>query len=59
GEGVPRASVLGRITAATGGEILSLPRLCNIGGRLVYMLNVLVAGQVRQVTIDGASGSIY
>ena len=55
---VSLSTVINQIRAATGGEVLSSPQLCNVGGRLVYLLNVLIAGQVRQVQVDGASGSI-
>ena len=55
---VPLSSVLNKIRAATGGEILANPQLCNIGGRLVYLINVLVGGRVRQVQVDGTSGTI-
>jgi len=58
GQVVSLSSVIGQIKATTGGEVLSSPRLCNVGGRLVYFLNVLIAGQVHQVQVDGPSGSI-
>ncbi len=58
GQVVSLSSVIGQVKAMTGGEVLSSPQLCNIGGRLVYILNVLIGGQVRHVQVDGASGSI-
>jgi uncharacterized membrane protein YkoI len=59
GQIVPMSSLIGSIRAAAGGEILPPPQLCNVGGRYVYIVNVLKPnGQVSRLTVDAASGSI-
>lgn len=59
GEIMPLSRVIGQIRAAANGEILPPPQLCNIGGRLVYLVNVLTRdGQVTRLTVDASSGSI-
>ena len=48
-----------QIRKAAGGEILPPPQLCNVGGQLVYLVNVLDRdGQVTRLTVDAASGAI-
>lgn len=40
------------------GEVLSA-QLCNSGGRLVYLVNVLVdGGQVKRLRVDAQSGAV-
>jgi uncharacterized membrane protein YkoI len=56
GQAIPLSSVLGQIRAT--GQVLSTPQLCNMGGRLVYLVNVLVNGQVTHLQVDAQSGSI-
>jgi uncharacterized membrane protein YkoI len=47
------------LSAAGGGQIVSIPQLCNFGGHLVYIVNVLTAqGVVKHLTVDASSGSI-
>ncbi len=59
GDAVSLSKMIKRIRSATGGEIVPPPKLCNQGGRLVYVINVLAPnGQVTKVTVDAASGSI-
>jgi len=59
GQIVPLSRVIGQIRAAANGEILPPPQLCNIGGRLVYLVNVLTReGQVTRLTVDASSGNI-
>jgi hypothetical protein len=59
GDVVPLSQVLSAIRSAAGGEILPPPRLCNVGGRLVYLVNVLSrGGEVRRLTVDARSGNI-
>jgi hypothetical protein len=59
GQAVSLSTMVKQIKAATGGEILPTPQLCNAGGRLVYMVKVLRPdGQVETLTVDAASGSI-
>jgi uncharacterized membrane protein YkoI len=56
---VPLSRVIGQIRAAANGEILPPPQLCNIGGRYVYLVNVLTRdGQVTRLTVDASSGNI-
>ena len=55
----PLSRIIGQIRAAANGEILPPPQLCNIGGRYVYLVNVLTrGGQVTRLTVDASSGSI-
>ena len=59
GEIVPLSRMIGQIRAAANGEILPPPQLCNIGGRYVYLVNVLTRdGQVTRLTVDASSGNI-
>jgi uncharacterized membrane protein YkoI len=59
GQIVPLSHVIGQIRAAANGEILPPPQLCNIGGRYVYLVNVLTRdGQVTRLTVDASSGNI-
>lgn len=59
GAALPLSKMLGRIRSSAGGEILPPPKLCDRGGRLVYMVNVLSpGGQVTKLTVDASSGSI-
>ena len=59
GQIVPLSRIIGQIRAAANGEILPPPQLCNIGGRYVYLVNVLTrGGQVTRLTIDASSGNI-
>lgn len=58
GRAIPLSSVLGQIRAQVGGEILSSPMLCDYGGRLVYVLNVLANGQVTRLNVDAQTGAI-
>ncbi len=59
GQAVPLSKALKQIKAATGGEILPTPQLCNSGGQLVYIVKVLKPdGQVMTLTVDAASGSV-
>jgi len=59
GEIVPLSHVISQIRAAANGEILPPPRLCNVNGRYVYLVNVLTRdGQVTRLTVDASSGNI-
>jgi hypothetical protein len=59
GQIVPLSRIIGQIRAAANGEILPPPQLCNVGGRYVYLVNVLTrGGQVTRLTVDASSGSI-
>jgi uncharacterized membrane protein YkoI len=58
GQAIPLSDVLGQIRAQVGGEILSSPMLCDYGGRLVYVLNVLSDGQVTRLNVDAQTGAI-
>ncbi len=58
GRAIPLSSVLGQIRATVGGEILSSPALCDFGGRLVYLVNVLSGGQVTRLSVDAQTGAI-
>jgi uncharacterized membrane protein YkoI len=57
GRAIPLSSVLGQIRATVGGEVLS-SSLCDYGGQLVYLVNVLSGGQVTRLTVDAQSGAI-
>jgi hypothetical protein len=57
GQAVPLSGVLGEIRQI--GQIVSSDAmLCNVGGRLVYLIDVLKDGQVIHVQVDGTSGQI-
>ena len=58
GQAIPLSSVIGQIRATVSGEILSSPMLCDYGGRLVYLVNVLAGGQVTRLQVDAQTGSI-
>src|SRR6478736_6014109 len=56
GQIMPLSRVLNQIRKAGQGEIVPPPQLCNIGGRYVYVVNVLSKnGQVTQLTVDAAT----
>lgn len=58
GQVVPLSSVLGQIRQAAGGQIVSTPTLCNMGGRLIYSLDVLSAGAITHMQVDARTGRI-
>ncbi len=59
GQVMALSRMLGQIRASAGGEILPPPKLCERGGRLVYMVNVLSPkGKVKKLTVDAANGRI-
>jgi hypothetical protein len=58
GQVVPLSSVLGQIRQSPGGQIVSPPTLCNMGGRLIYFLDVLVGGRVVRLQVDGQTGRV-
>ena len=53
------SNFLGQIRAVTGGGTPSESRLCNVGGRRVYMVVIIVGGEPREVTVDAVSGAVY
>ncbi len=58
GEVIALSSVLGQIRQSAGGQIVSVPALCNMGGRLVYFLDVLTAGRIMHLQVDARTGRI-
>ena len=58
GQAIALSSVLSQIRATVGGDILPSPMLCDVGGRLVYFVNVLSDGQVTRLQVDAQTGSI-
>jgi uncharacterized membrane protein YkoI len=58
GEVTPLSGIISQIEAATGGQVQSFPQLCNVGGRLIYIVNVLTGGKLQRVQVDARSGSI-
>jgi uncharacterized membrane protein YkoI len=58
GAAISLSDVVGQIRAQVGGEILSSPMLCDYGGRLVYVVNVLSDGQVTRLNVDAQTGAI-
>jgi uncharacterized membrane protein YkoI len=59
GQAIALSQIKSQIEAASGGEVQGIPRLCNVGGQLVYMVNVLTSGgQIERLTVDARSGSI-
>ena len=57
GQVQPLSNLIPRVQAVAPGQIVA-SQLCNIGGRLVYLVSVLVGGQVLQVQVDAATGSV-
>lgn len=57
GRAISLSSLLSQIRATVGGEVLS-STLCDYGGRLIYMVNVLSGGQVTRLTVDAQTGAI-
>lgn len=50
---------LGGVPGGQGGQVLSLPQLCNDGDRLIYQLNVLgKGGKLRRFRIDAQNGNV-
>jgi len=59
GQAVSLANFLGAISAATGGgQVLASPMLCDFGGQLVYVVNVLSGGQVTRLNVNALTGAI-
>ncbi len=58
GQAIPLSSLASQIRATVGGDILPSPMLCDMGGRLVYIVNVLSDGQVTRLQVDAQTGSI-
>jgi hypothetical protein len=58
GQVVPLGSVLGQIRQTGGGQIVSPPALCNMGGRMIHFLDVLVGGRVIRMQVDGQTGRV-
>lgn len=59
GLAIPLSQLIAVIRATVAGQVLPQPQLCNAGGRLVYLINILNgSGQVQQLTIDAGSGNI-
>jgi len=59
GQAVSLANFLGAISAATGGgQVLSSPMLCDFGGQLMYVVNVLSGGQVTRLHVNAQTGAI-
>lgn len=58
GQVIQLSSVLNQIRAAVPGQIVSQPMLCDMGGRMVYLVDVLSGGAVTHVQIDAQTGSI-
>jgi uncharacterized membrane protein YkoI len=58
GQAIQLSSVLAQIRAAVPGQIVTEPMLCDMGGRLVYQVDVLHQGTVTHVQIDAQTGSI-
>jgi hypothetical protein len=57
GQAMALSGLLGQIKAI--GQIVSSDAmLCNVGGRLVYLIDVLKDGQVIHVQVDAASGQV-
>ena len=57
GQAIQLSRVLGQIRAI-GQIVSSAPLLCDVGGRLVYLVDVISGGHVIHVQVDAQSGSI-
>jgi uncharacterized membrane protein YkoI len=58
GQARPLSSFIGQIQARMGGQVAGGARLCSVGGRLAYLVTILVGGQVREVRVDAMSGAV-
>ena len=58
GQVVALSSVLGQIEASVGGQIVSTPLLCDMGGHLVYFVDVLTGGSITHLQVDARTGAI-
>ena len=59
GQALSLASFLGALAVKTGGGQPAGARLCDGGGRLVWIVVVLTGGGQQTVTIDALTGAIY
>ena len=57
GQARPLSNFIAQIQARMGGQVAGAPRLCSIGGRLVYFVTILVGGQVREAKVDAVTGA--
>ena len=58
GQAIQLSSVLAQIRAAVPGQIVTEPLLCDMGGRLIYLVDVLHDGVLTHVQIDAQTGGI-
>jgi hypothetical protein len=58
GQALSLSAFLGAIAAATGGGQPAGARLCDGGGRLVWIVVVLTGGGQQTITIDAISGAM-
>jgi uncharacterized membrane protein YkoI len=58
GQAQPLSNFIGQIQARMGGQVAGAPRLCSVGGRLAYIVTILVGGQVREVRVDALTGAV-
>jgi hypothetical protein len=57
GQVAPLSRFLGSIRQATGGGTAIGSQLCQIGGRLVYRVQVIIGGRQVTIDIDASSGA--
>jgi uncharacterized membrane protein YkoI len=57
GQARPLANLIAAVQARFGGQVVS-SRLCQNGGRLAYLVTLLINGQVREVSVDAVSGAV-
>ena len=58
GQAQPLSNFIAQIQSRSGGQVVGGARLCPLGGRLAYIVTILVGGQVREVRIDAVSGAV-
>jgi uncharacterized membrane protein YkoI len=57
GQAQPLSNLIAGVQARFGGQVVS-SRLCQNGGRLTYIVTLLIGGQVREVRVDAISGAV-
>ena len=57
GQILPLSSLIGQIQAVAPGQIVS-SQLCMVGGQYIYLVSVLVGGQVQQLQVNATSGAV-
>jgi hypothetical protein len=57
GQVIPLKNAIAQVIGQLGGEIVSLPTLCDEGGQLVYRFTILSNGRTIPVAVDAQTGA--